>query len=104
MEGEISSRDLPTRAARLVVIRADLDDRRVVWVEVEVVPLDGAQDLLGQGVGRLALEDEGEVHHQRLRAGLEDAERAGGGGRGGDVDVHLEPPWAGVIRRGNGMA
>ena len=45
----------PTRA-RLVVIRTDLDHRRVVGVEVEVVPLHRAQDLLGQGVGRLALD------------------------------------------------
>ena len=41
----------PTRAGRLVVLAADLDDRRVVGVEVEVVPLDRAQDLLGGAAG-----------------------------------------------------
>ena len=58
-----------THPRGLVVLAADLDDRRVVGVEVEVVPLDGAQDLLGQGVGRLALEDEGEVHHEQIPFG-----------------------------------
>ena len=67
-----------THPRGLVVLAADLDDRRVVRVEVEVVPLDGPQDLLGQRFFGLALEDEGEVHDQRLRAGLEDAQRAGG--------------------------
>ena len=76
--------------ARLVVIRTDLDDRRVVRVEVEVVPLDGPQDLLGQRFFGLALEDEGEVHDERLRARLEDAERARGGGRGGERRLELK--------------
>ena len=53
-----------THPRGLVVLAADLDDRRVVRVEVEVVPLDGAQDLLGQRFFRLALEDERQVHDQ----------------------------------------
>ena len=40
-----------THPRGLVVLAADLDDRRVVGVEVEVVPLDRAQDLLGGAAG-----------------------------------------------------
>ena len=63
-----------THPRGLVVLAADLDDRRVVGVEVEVVPFHRAQDLLGQRFFGLALEDKRQIHDQRLGAGLEDAQ------------------------------
>ena len=66
MEGAFLARPGHPRVVRVPVLAADLDDlrRKFVGVEVEVVPLDRAQDLLGQRSSPLALEDEGEVHDE----------------------------------------